>query len=185
MKRNWKNITTFLLLMLPSVFMQYILIKLFPYTGLARVMTVPATLVINSLLIFVCITIIKKYRYRILSVTVTLALSIGITIGIHPQEYNPSVYTQSIEAINAISDFDKITMEDLEVNGHKNKPRYVVALYKFKDQLLTKGTYQLYQKENVYFYNYSINNLREIPSKLIGYHKVMWWYLEIANKGGN
>ncbi|MBP1903450.1 fatty-acid desaturase [Paenibacillus turicensis] len=57
MKRNWKNITTFLLLMLPSVFMQYILIKLFPYTGLARVMTVPATFVINSLLIFVCITI--------------------------------------------------------------------------------------------------------------------------------
>jgi hypothetical protein len=165
--------------------MQYILIKLFPYTGLARVMTVPATFVINSLLIFACITITKKYGYRILSITVTLVLSIGMTIGIHPQESYPSVYTQSIEAINAISDFNQITLEDLEVNGHKDNPRYVVALYKFKDQLLSKGTYQLYQKENVSFYNYSINDLEEIPSKLIGYHKVMWWYLGIANKGGN
>jgi hypothetical protein len=170
--------------MLPSIIMQYILIKLFPYTGLARVMTVPATIVINSLLIFVCIIITKKYGYRILGITVTLVLSIGITIGIHPQEYNPSVYTQSAKAINAISDFDQITMEDLGVNGYKDKPRYVVALYKFKDQLLLKGTYQLYQEENVYFYNYSINYLEEIASKLIGYHKLMWWYLGIANKGG-
>lgn len=185
MKRNWRNITTFLILMLPSVILQYILIKLFPYTGLARVMTVPATFVINSLLIFVCIIITKKYGYRILSITVTLVLSIGMTIGIHPQEFYPSVYTQSSEAIKAISDFDQITLEDLEVNGHKNKPRYVVALYKFKDQLLSKGTYQLYQEKNVYFYNYSINDLEEIPSKLIGYHKVIWWYLRIANKGGN
>ncbi|MBP1903449.1 hypothetical protein J2Z32_000061 [Paenibacillus turicensis] len=107
-----------------------------------------------------------------------------MTIGIHPQESYPSVYTQSIEAIKAISDFHQITLEDLEVNGYK-EPRYVVALYKFKDQLLSMGTYQLYQKENVYFYNYSINDLEEIPLKLIGYHKVIWWYLGIANKGGN
>lgn len=170
--------------MLPSILVQYILIKLFPYTGLARIVTIPVTIIINSLLIVVCIVVCRKYRYGILSVAVTLALSIWITIALYPQESDPSVYTQSIVAINAISDFDQITLEDLEVNGHKNNPRYVVALYKFKDQLLLKGTYQLYQEENVYFYNYSINNLEEIPSKLIGYHKVMWWYLGISNKGG-
>lgn len=169
--------------MLPSTIVEYILIKLFPYTGLGRILTIPATFATNLILIFVCLTIIKKYGYKVLSVTVTLPLSIGITIALHPQESYPSVYTQSIVAINAISDFDQITIEDLEVNGHKDNPRYVVALYKFKDQLLSNGTYQLYQNENVYFYNYSINDLKEIPSKLIGYHKVMWWYLWITNKG--
>lgn len=181
MNRNSKNITIFLILILPSIVLQYILIKLFPYTGLERIVTIPATIALNLTFIAVYFIISTKFGHRILNITVTLLLSIVMTIVLYPQDSDPPVYVQSTLAINAIRDFDQITIEDLEINVGRNNPRYLVALYKFKDTLLSKGTYQLYQHENVYFYNYSINNLQEIPSKLIGYHKVMWWYLGIMN----
>lgn len=181
MNKKWRDITIFLILLLPSIVLQYILIKLFPYTGLERIVTIPATIALNLTFIAVYFIISTKYGHRILNITVTLLLSIVMTIVLYPQDSDPPVYVQSTLAINAISDFDAITLEDLEINTDVNNPRYVVALYKFKDQLLSKGTYQLYQRENVYFYNYSIHKLEEIPSKLIGYHKVMWWYLGIVN----
>ena len=178
MKGKWRYITIFLVLILPSVLLQLALIKLFPYTGLGRVVSIPVTVLINSLFIIVCMTLNKKkYGKKVLNITVVLLLTLSLTVGLYPQEFNPPIIVQSIQAVNAIQDFDHITREDLKTNGDLNNPRYVVALYKFKDELLSEGVYQLYQRENVYFYNYSINELEEIPSKLIGYQKVMWWYL--------
>jgi len=178
MEGKWKYIIIFLVLMLPSVLLLFVLIKLFPYTGLGRIISIPATVLINSLFIIICMTLNKiKYGKKILNITVVLILTLSLTVGLYPQEFNPPIFVQSIKAVNAIQDLDQITREDLKTNGELDNPRYVVALYKFKDELLSEGVYQLYQRENVYFYNYSINELEEIPSKLIGYHKVMWWYL--------
>jgi len=124
----------------------------------------------------------RNYGKKILNIIVVLIVTIILTVGLYPQEFNPPILVQSKKAVNAIQDFDHITRADLMTNGELNNPRYVVALYKYKDELLSDGVYQLYQRENVYFYNYSINELEEIPSKLIGYHKIMWWYLNIQNQ---
>lgn len=177
MKGIWKYTAIFLVLILPSIVLQLALIHLFPYTGLGRILSVPATLILNSTFITLCMMLNRKYGNKILNITAVLILNIVLTIGLYPQEFNPPILVQSIEAVKAIQDFDHITIEDLGNSGDVSPPRYVVALYKFKDELLSEGVYQLYNRENVYFYNYSIKNLDEIPSKLIGYHKVMWWYL--------
>jgi hypothetical protein len=99
----------------------------------------------------------------------TLLITISITVIGHPQEFNHSVVIQGQDAIRAIKDIDNVTREDLNVNGSYESARYIVALYKFKDEILEGGTYQLYQAENVYFRNYTVNDKREISSKLIGY----------------
>jgi len=85
---------------------------------------------------------------------------------------------QTRDAVRAVKNFDSITRDDLNANGNLDTPAYVVALYKYRDEIPLDGTYQLYGRENVYFYDYSINRLDEIGSKLIGYHKAIWWYLK-------
>ena len=85
---------------------------------------------------------------------------------------------QTRDAVRAIKNFDNITRDDLNANGNLDHPAYVVALYKYRDEIPLDGTYQLYGRENAYFYDYSINSLDEIGSKLIGYHKAIWWCLK-------
>lgn len=182
MKETWKHTIMFLLLILPSSFLQVVLIKLFPYTGLGRVITIPVTIFLNSLIIILSIVLNKRKKGKnTLTVVVALIVTIGLTVGLYPQENPPPILVQSKEAVNAIQDFENITKEDLMTSGELNNPRYVVALYKFKEEILLQGTYQLYHRENVYFYNYSVNDLEEIPSKLIGYDKLIWWYLNLQN----
>lgn len=179
MKIKWSYIFNFLLLILPSLLLLVLLIDLFPYTGLGRIISIPVTVIMNSLIILVCLTTTNKLLWiKITKILTTFFITIWITIALYPQEFNPPVLVQSKNAIRAIQEVDNITREDLKTNGNVNNPRYVVALYKYRDEILIDGTYQLYQRENVYFYNYSINDINEIPSNLIGYHKVMWWCLK-------
>lgn len=182
MKEKWKRLLILIVITLPSVFLQVVLINLFPYTGLERIITIPLTVVVNLMITIICILLIKRKKSgKCLTITFALSLTIVVTVGLYSQEFNPPILVQSINAVGAIQDYNQIHRSDLESNGHLNDPRYVVALYKYKDDLLDEGIYQLYQRENVYFYSYSINELDEIPSKLIGYHKVMWWYLNLLN----
>ncbi|MHA6534602.1 hypothetical protein [Paenibacillus sp. BAC0078] len=182
MKNIWSYILKFILLLLPTVLLLVLLIYLFPYTGLGRVVSIPVTIFMNSLVILLCLVITKKVLWiKISKILITILITIWITIACYPQEFNPPVLVQSKNAIHAIQEIDNITKEDLNVNGNVNNPRYVVALYKYRDEILNDGTYQLYQQDNEYFYDYSIDDVNEIGSKLIGYHKVMWWYLEALN----
>ncbi|ANY75183.1 hypothetical protein BBD41_22860 [Paenibacillus ihbetae] len=178
MKIKWLDITKFLLLLLPTIVMLVLLIDLFPYTGLGRIASVPSTIIINSLIIWLYLAIKKKnFWIKYVGGLLTLIITLTITVIGHPQEFKPSVLVQSQDAIRAIKEMDNVTRNDLYVSGSHNSARYVVALFKYRDEILKDGTYQLYEKENVYFRNYTIKDLSEISSKLIGYHKVMWWYL--------
>ncbi|WP_229522420.1 hypothetical protein [Paenibacillus monticola] len=171
------------MLLLPTVLLLVLLIYLFPYTGLGRIISIPSTIIINSLIILLCLVITNKVLWiKISKILMTIVITIWITIAGYPQEFNQSVLVQSKNAIHAIQAIDNITKEDLNVDGNVNNPRYVVALYKYRNEILNDGTYQLYQRDNVYFYNYSINDVNEISSKLIGHHKVMWWYLNALSE---
>ncbi|OKP94389.1 hypothetical protein [Paenibacillus sp. P46E] len=184
-KDIWSYIFSFILLLLPTILLLVSLVYLFPYTGLGRIVSIPSTIIINSLVIVLCLFISNKVLWIKISKTlITILITIWITIAGYPQEFNPPVLAQIKNAINAVQAIDSITKKDLNVNGNVSNSRYVVALYKYRDEILDDGTYQLYQQDNVYFYN-SINNLNEIGSKLIGYHKVMWWYLDCIRDGSS
>lgn len=178
MKIKWLIITKFLLLLLPTIAMLVVLIDLFPYTGLARIASVPTTIIINSLIIWFYFRMKGKNLWiKYIGVLLTLLITLAITVIGHPQESEPSVLIQSRDSIRAIQGIDSVTRDDLDISGSHNSARYIVALFKYKDEMLKNGTYQLYQQENVYFRNYTVNDVSDISSKLIGYHKVMWWYL--------
>jgi hypothetical protein len=155
------------------------LTKMFPYTGLARIVVLPGILGLNTIIIIV-VFILNKHiarRFQVLTWIGLIILSLGLTIASYPQEADSHVVTQTKNAVLAIKDLDNISRLDLKVNGNHSDPRYVVALFKYKDSIPLDGTYNLYEEESSYFYNSQINSLSEIGSKLIGYHKVMWWYL--------
>lgn len=129
--------------MLPSISLQLVLINLFPYTGLGRIVSVPVTVIINTLLIIACKIFTRKHGKKVLIITVTLFITLTLTVGLYPQESSPPIYVQTMQAVKAIQDFDYTTREDLKTNGNLENPKYIVALYKFKDEILSEGVYQL------------------------------------------
>jgi len=167
--------------MTPTFLLIVLLVNFFPYTGLGRILVIPTVVILNSIIIIISLALPYK-AYTIPKIVVAIFITIFITVGLYPQEFNPSVMVQVKEAIRTVSEIDKTTRDELNANGNVHDPRYVVALYKFKDEISIDGTYQLYEHENVYFYDYTINNIDEIGSKLIGYHKAVWWYLNTFNK---
>lgn len=127
MKNIRPYIFKFLMLLLPTILLLVILIQLFPYTGLARIIYIPTAIIINSLVILLCLVITNKALWiKITKVVITISITIWITIAGYPQESDPPVLVQSKNAIHAIQAMDNITREDLNVNG--NIDRYVVAL---------------------------------------------------------
>ncbi|WP_052723641.1 hypothetical protein [Paenibacillus wulumuqiensis] len=178
--RNFKPLLDYVLLMLPGIILTMLLIKFFPYTGLARIVSIPVTLFINTFIVLGCLLIpYWKRWFTIFKIVVAVSLTIWVTIAFYPQESSPPITIQAREAISAIGNIDNMTRKDLDPSNQELRDNYVVALYKFKNEIPIDGTYQLYGRDNVYFYEYSIHSLKDIPSKLIGHHKLMWWYLSI------
>ena len=169
-----KPLWYFLLLMLPTVIWTMLLIKLFPYTGLGRILTVPGTFIVNIIIVVASMFILyKKVSYHIIKIIVVVCVTSCITIAFYPQESGTYVTTQVTNAITAITHIDEITRNDLANADSNNDSKYVVALYKYRNEIPLDGTYRLYNRE----YSYIIHSLREIPYRLEEYHKVVWWYL--------
>lgn len=178
--------------MTPTILLLYILVYLFPYTGLKRIVALPAILIINSTIIL--IVMVKssslKKPIRIITWMLTILLTMFLSIAMYPQEHDPHVFKQMSNSISTIKEYDRISETELDlsrayknnvIDNHSVEDRYVVALYKLKDQIPLDGTYQLYQRESTYYFDTTITNINEIPDKLIGHHKVIWWYLDTFN----
>lgn len=187
MKLVWKKFIQYGLSILPTILTFNILIKLFPYTGLARVGVLPGIFILNTFVILIWMVNSQKIkkRFRILIWIGIIFLTISISVLGYPQASNPHILTQSKHAMIAVENYENITKDDLELmENRKNKKninpdeRYVVALFKYKHELPLDGTYKLYQRDPVYFYDSRIRSVNDIPDKLIGYHKVIWWYLK-------
>ncbi|GIP36093.1 hypothetical protein [Paenibacillus sp. J2TS4] len=188
MRQVWVGLFKYAVSILPTLLVMYFLIKLFPYTGLERIAALPSIFVINTMVIICGMAIspkISKQRYRIAMWIGMILLTITISIAAYPQESRPHIITQVKHAVTAIKNYENITKEDLELIGNKKygkntnpEQRYVVALYKYKHELPLDGTYKMYQRDPVYFYDSRIRRIDDIPAKLIGYHKVIWWYLD-------
>ena len=170
----------FLFLLIPTILTTLLLIEFFPYTGLGRIVTIPFTFLIN-----ICIVgIVMLIRYRktwfvITKVSLTVIITTIITIYMYPQDSGITVVQQAQEAVQAIKQIDNLDRMYLEYDGYNHEAEYVVALYKFRNELPMDGTYQLYNGENGTAYNYdpAIYNMQDIPKKLEHYHKLIWMYL--------
>lgn len=188
----FKNFIYYFFAVIPTILLLYVLVHLFPYTGLERIVALPAIFIINSTIIFIVMVksnLLKKPG-RIITWMLTIFLTMFISIAMYPQEHDPHVFKQIGNSISTIKEYDRISEMELDLSSAYKKnsihnqsveDRYVVALYKFKDQIPLDGTYNLYQRESTYFFDTTITSIDEIPDKLIGHHKVIWWYLDAFN----
>lgn len=75
----------------------FLLIEFFPYTGLGRVVSIPATLFINITILLISLRITQKFKsivFKSLIWLVVISLSVLLAMILHPQEYLPSVLSQ-------------------------------------------------------------------------------------------
>lgn len=176
--KEFRRFLRFLFLLMPTVLTTMLLIKFFPYTGLGRIVTVPFTFLVNIFIVGIAMLITyRKTWFVITKVSLTVIITTIITIHMYPQDSGITVVQQAQEAVQAIKQIDNLDRTYLEYDGYNHEAEYVVALYKFRNEIPMDGTYQLYNRENVYFYGFTIHNMQDIPKKLIGYHKLIWLYM--------
>lgn len=99
MKKLWCSL---LLSIIPTLISIYLLIEYFPYTGLARVITVPTTIIVNIGILIFSLNLIRRVNGLLIkSITWMMSLLITVIMAIimHPQEYLPSVLVQIKEMI--------------------------------------------------------------------------------------
>lgn len=177
------------ILMSPSLLLLFLLIELFPHTGLGRIIAVPGIMGINLTIILCALVWLRSKRRsrRIMVWTAVVLLTIMIAVGMYPQEHDPHVVAQIGKSISIVREYEEISEADLDLgrllraglDSSAAELRYVVALYKYQHTLPLDGTYHLYQRESTYFIDTSIRSIDEIPEKLVGYHKVVWRYLDL------
>lgn len=176
--KKLKPLWYFLLLLLPTVIWTMLLIKWFPYTGLGRILTVPATFFVNIIVVIASMFIVYKKTWKnIVKIIIVVCATSCITVAFYPQESGPHVTTQVKNTIRSITHIEEINRNDLANDDSNDDSKYVVALYKYRNEIPLDGTYYVYDRDYEYLNKYSIHSLEEIPSKLMGYHKVVWWCL--------
>jgi len=190
-----KKILKFLLALLPTFLMFHLLNTFFWATGLGRILIIPQILCINIIIIIVGLIVasqIKKtYKWMIWGVMILLTLIVPLNLW--SEENEPSVFKQIENSISAIRSFNHIPKNNLDLplyedyydpfssNSIEGAPEiYVVALYKYRHQIPLDGSYHIYREDDTE--DTSIKSIDEIPSKLEGHHKVIWWILEILRK---
>lgn len=182
------SLTTFSI----SIIMIILMVQLFPYTGLGRIITIPITIVVNSAIIALGIFLSRKMKLPLCVIVwiVIIVITVSNTITFHPQEYSPSVYKQIGHSISAIKHYDEIgkasiyksieshDVENLSLNI-QTPQEYIVALHKFRDELPLDGSFVLNESVDKYGVDPIIRNIEEISGKLVGHYEILWWYLEI------
>jgi hypothetical protein len=169
----------YLLALLPTIFMFYILIELFPYTGLGRIIALPFIFILNFVIIILGIILTNKLTsgHKIWVWFVIVLLTVTNTVTFYPQEFRPSVPKQVWYSVTAIKNYDNSTLSDIDLqkNGKEGAfEQYVVALYKYRQKIPLDGSFHIYGND----YSPPIRNIDEIPQNLYPHHKLIWWYLE-------
>ncbi|MVO99553.1 hypothetical protein [Paenibacillus lutrae] len=178
--------------LLISVTMIILMVQLFPYTGLGRIIAIPMTIVVNSAIIALGIFLSRKMELPqfVIIWTLIIVITASNTITFHPQENSPSVYKQIGHSISAVKHNDEIKLFSLykpieshdaeKLSPDKQTPQeYIVALHKFRFEIPLDGSFVLDESVNKYGVDPAIRNIEEISDKLVGHYEILWWYLEI------
>ncbi len=167
-------------LLMPTIVTTMLLIEFFPYTGLGRIVTIPLTFLANIIIVGISMLITYRKKWFVITkVSLTVIITIAITISMYPQDSGRSVVQQVRQAAQAIQQIDHLDRSHLRYDDYHHEAEYVVALYKFRNEIPLDGTYYLYdsENENSYLHDYAIYHKQDIPKKLAHYHKLMWIYM--------
>ncbi|RDU37017.1 hypothetical protein DRW41_10005 [Neobacillus piezotolerans] len=165
---------------LPTFILIELLTRLFPYTGLQRILAIPLILYINLALVAAAIFLTRKGTAR--SVTklvwpVIILLTFITTIAFYPQESSPHVAAQIWSSLTALKNYNELKPEDMEKDDEET---YVVALYKFRKEIPLDGDFYLYGRDDEE--DEKIHTPADIPLKLYPHHRLMWRYLESSGR---
>ncbi|MGO4273590.1 hypothetical protein AB4Z22_27780 [Paenibacillus sp. TAF58] len=92
-----KSVIIFFLALIPSIVTMVLLVEFFPKTGLGRILSIPETLFLNSVIFILILSFTRKLKSRAFKCLIWIAailLSVFLAAVLHPQEYFPSVLTQ-------------------------------------------------------------------------------------------
>ncbi len=169
-----------------------LMVQLFPYTGLGRIIAIPMTIVANLAIIALGIFLSRKMKLPqfVIIWIVIIVITASNTITFHPQEYSPSVYKQIGNSISAIKNnvemkksslYKPIESYDIEKRSpDKQTPEeYIVALHKFRAEIPLDGSFVLDESVDKYGVDPAIRNIEEISGKLVGHYEILWCYLDI------
>ncbi|WP_316569098.1 hypothetical protein [Neobacillus sp. YIM B06451] len=164
---------------LPTFILIELLVRLFPYTGLVRILAIPLILSLNIAFVAAAIFLTRKGTVlrNLLVWPVAILLTLITTTFFYPQESSPHVAVQIRDSITALKNYNGIKPEDLEKDDEET---YVVALYKFRKEIPLDGTFYLYGRKDEE--DEKIHTLADIPLKLYPHHRLVWRYMEATGK---
>jgi hypothetical protein len=196
-KRWITGISVFVLILIKLKILGY----LFPFTGFVAIVLIPFIVVVDIAMILITIRYTKNTSKLIYALTwiVLSVLIFFFTLIFYPQESRPLVIEQIGYSISAIKNYDNSTIDDLNLpfkvenferydcpvkDAHE---RYVVSLFKFRNQIPLDSSFYLYRedKQNIITSDYEprITSINEIPVKLrTGQDKMIWWILNKLKK---
>jgi len=160
--------------------------KLFPWTGLQAIIVIPMIygICLVTTILGILMTKRQNSRIRILSWILLFILNSLIAASMYPQEFRPTVLKQIGYTIQVVTNFDKITKDDLKLfqeteyypydkSVPNDRERYVAALIKYKNELKRDGSEFMYgRKKKPILLNTDIKSNLET-----GQDKLMWWLL--------
>ena len=190
-----KAIATVLLLiivfLLPSL-----LVYLFPYTGLGRIIALPIIVLISINVVIGYYFLVSKNetykKYPLFSALIALISILLINLVFYPQESRQTILTQTKNYIVTYNNYDGIVFEDiyiprdnyLYIHQSDSLQRYIAALHKFQDQIPYDSTYSIYLEadRNIIYaneYDPILTSKEEIREKLkTGAEKLFYDILE-------
>lgn len=180
------------LLTLVAFIFPAILVYLFPYTGLGRIIALPFIIIFSLGVVIGYFYLTKKEEkvknYPLLSTIVALICIVLINLVLFPQENRPSILTQLNNYINVYQNYDEIIFEDIYIPQNDSRfihnkdslQRYVAALHKFQTEIPYDSAYSIYFAEDRFFVNGKevnpiLTSKNDIPIKLkTGAEKVFY-----------
>ncbi|WP_340401168.1 hypothetical protein [Paenibacillus sp. FSL H8-0079] len=177
-----------IVLLIPTILLLFVLFQLFPYTGILVIVVFPIIVLMNAALIYAMMKKAGKNHARLTKrrYVLTLLLTMCLVIALFPQSSGTHIVVQATDGFNAIQHLEDISLDDLKLKKDKSgyvigdsSERYVAALYKFRQEIPMDGSFHIYERDGNPKFDPVITEVGQIPDKLSGFHKVMWWILDL------
>ncbi|WP_139331815.1 hypothetical protein [Paenibacillus amylolyticus] len=148
----------------------------------------PIIVLMNAALIYAMMKKTGKNHARLTKrrYVLTQLLTMCLVIVLFPQSSGTHIVVQATDGFNAIQHLEDISLDDLKLKKDKSgyvigdsSERYVAALYKFRHEIPMDGSFHIYERDGNPKFDPVITEVGQIPDKLSGFHKVMWWVLDL------
>ncbi|WP_421774386.1 hypothetical protein [Gracilimonas sp.] len=151
-----KTLAISFVLVFVSIVLQSLLIYLFPYTGLSRILSVPICILLSSFIAAAYYYGVKFYSiiesYSALLGFLSFLVIVILNIQFFPQESSLSVWQKIACYSTVYVNYENVEHDDIfiprENLNYAHKPceaqKYVAALQKYKNEIPYDGSYSLY-----------------------------------------